>query len=107
MANTAAIVPAIIAAQLQKGRARVLAALEAADSPAFAVSYDPTDRWERRALEQFRKAGAVHDAGDGRLWLDKPRAAELEARKARTRLIVLAVAAMTAVLLIALAAVLR
>lgn len=107
MSNAATVVPVIIAAQLQKGRERVLAALDAADSPAFAVGYDPVDRWERRALEQLRDGGAVRDAGDGRLWLDRTGLEAMRERMRRTKLIVLAVALAAAVLLIALAAAMR
>jgi hypothetical protein len=75
------IVPVLVA----KARRRVAADLQVQDAtaPERAVAYEPTGGLiGRRTFERMRAAGAVVDAGGGRVWLDRE---QLDALMARVR----------------------
>jgi hypothetical protein len=38
--------------------------------PDRAVDFDPPDRLQRRQFERMRQRGIIHEATDGRYWLD-------------------------------------
>lgn len=87
--------PVIVAAAIGRARRRVVAhfLVQHAISAGDAVAYVPERRLEVKQFERMRRTGVIHDAGEGRFWLDLPAYNAEHARQHRTLLIVAFVAA--------------
>jgi hypothetical protein len=66
-----------------------------------ALAFEPGNGFERRHFERLREAGAIHEEGPGRYWLDLPVYDEwLRRRHSRVRIVLAAVIVVLAASLI-------
>jgi hypothetical protein len=63
----------VIAAMAARARREIRAHFDRTESfdPGRAVAYDPPTPMHRRQFDSLIGRGIVHDAGDGRYWLDR------------------------------------